>query len=64
MCLTFEGIKYCSCSEGKDDFGIETFHFGYNSALDIGLREFVHYNKTAFIYKCKVDIILSKSLNL
>jgi hypothetical protein len=59
-CRTFEEIIYCSCYS-KDDFGIVTFHFGKNSKLDIDLRDYVSYNKSAFFYKCRTDIILSKN---
>ena len=59
-CHIFDGIIYCSCSRDKDDFGIVTFYFEQNSTLDIDLREFAHYNKNAWIYKCRVDISLSK----
>jgi len=59
-CRTYGGIIYCSCSPEKDNFGILTFHFENNSTLDLDLREFVYYDKKPFIYKCKVDIVLSK----
>ena len=58
FCWTFEEIIYCSCSS-KDDFGIVTFHFGENSRIDIDLRNYVYYNKSAFYFKCRTDIILS-----
>ena len=59
-CKTYDGIIYCSCSN-KDDFGIVTFHFENNAKLDIDLRDYVYYNKSAYYYKCKVDIILSSN---
>ena len=60
FCKTYDGIIYCSCSN-KDDFGIVTFHFENNAKLDIDLRDYVYYNKSAYYYKCKVDIILSSN---
>ena len=59
MCYTQGEIIYCSCYD-KDDFGIITFHFKNNSKLDIDLRDYVYYDKSAFYFKCKVDIILSE----
>ena len=60
ICWTFEEIIYCNCYS-KDDFGIVTFHFGNNSKLDIDLRDYVSYNSSAFFFKCRTDIILSKN---
>ena len=57
-CNTFGGIIYCNCRD-KDDFGIVTFHFENNSTLDIDLRDYVHYDNSAFFYKCRVDVLLS-----
>ena len=57
-CTTYWGGIYCSCS-GKNAFGIATFYFNKNSRLDIDLRDYVSYDKTSYIFKCKVDIILS-----
>ena len=60
ICWTFDEIIYCNCYS-KDDFGIVTFHFGKNSKLDIDLRDYVSYNSSAFFFKCRADIILSKN---
>ena len=59
-CKTFGEIIYCNCN-GKDDFRIVTFDFGNYSKLDIDLRDYVHYDKSAFYYKCRTDIILSEN---
>ena len=52
------GGIYCICS-GKKSFGITTFYFKNNSKLDIDLSDYVYYDKSAYFYKCKVDISLS-----
>ena len=49
---------YCNCTSRKD-FGKITFDFGNQSRLDINLRNYVHYDRSAFFYKCRADIILS-----
>jgi len=59
MCYTQGEIIYCSCYD-KDDFGIITFHFKNDSKLDIDIRDYVHYDNSALLFKCKVDIILSE----
>jgi hypothetical protein len=58
MCRKFGEIIYCSC-KSKKDFGIITFDFGNYSKLDIDLRDYVSYKRSALIYKCRTDIILS-----
>ena len=63
FCWTFEEIIYCSCSS-EDDFGIVKFHFVENSNIDIDLRNYVYYNKSAFYFKCRTDIILSDNNEL
>ena len=54
----FWGGIYCSCS-GKKSFGVATFYFKNNSRLDIDLSDYVYYDKSAYFYKCRVDISLS-----
>ena len=58
MCRKFGDTIYCSC-KSKKDFGMVTFDFGNYSTLDINLRDYVYYDKSALIYKCRTDIILS-----
>ena len=57
-CTTYDGEIYCSC-RGLDSFGVITFHFKNNSKLDVDLRDYIYYNKSAFLFKCKVDINLT-----
>ena len=57
-CTTYWGEIYCSC-RGLDSFGVITFHFKNNSKLDVDLRDYIYYNKSAFLFKCKVDINLT-----
>jgi hypothetical protein len=57
-CRKFGEIIYCMCKR-KKDFGKITFDFGNYSTLDIDLRDYVHYDRSAFFYKCRTDIILS-----
>ena len=59
-CLPFGGIIYCTCHD-KDDFGIVTFHFANNSTLDIDLRDYIFYDKSAIYFKCRVDVIKSNN---
>jgi len=54
----FWGGIYCICS-GKKSFGVATFYFKNNSRLDIDLSDYVYYDKSAYFYKCRVDISLS-----
>ena len=56
--MTVDGTILCDCKD-KDDFGILSFHFKNNSRLDIDIRDYVHYDDSS-IYKCRVDISLSK----
>ena len=56
--MTIDGTILCDCTD-KDDFGILSFHFNNNSRLDIDIRDYVHYDDSS-IYKCRVDISLSK----
>ena len=56
----FGDVLYCTCNN-KDKFGIVTFYFEKNSMLDIDLRDYIYYDNTAYFFKCKVDIILSKN---
>ena len=57
-CLEFNNAIYCTCS-GKNSFGVISFYFKNNSRLDIDLRDYVYYDKSAFSLKCRVDISLS-----
>ena len=57
-CAIYSGIIYCSC-KGKNSFGIVTFYFKNNSRLDVDLRDYVHFDSSAFYYKCRIDVILS-----
>ena len=60
MCYPYNGNLYCSC-EDKNDFGIATFHFGFNSKLEIDLRDYVTYNENFPLqFKCKIDVYLTK----
>ena len=57
-CYDDGGEIYCTCS-GKNSFGVISFYFKNNSRLDIDLRDYVYYDKSAFSLKCRVDISLS-----
>ena len=59
-CKKYSGILYCSCYYGKNSFGIVTFYFNNNSRLDLDLREFITYDNSAYIYKCRTDFVLSE----
>ena len=51
---------YCTCPNGKNSFGVMSLSFKNNSRLDVDLRDYVYYDKSAFVYKCRIDVILSK----
>ena len=62
-CYQFRGeinSIYCTCPQGKDSFGIMSLFFGGFSRLDVDLRDYVYYDETALLYKCRIDAILSK----
>ena len=59
-CNYYDDTIYCTCGS-VNDFGLVTFHFENNSTLDIDLRNYIYYNKSAFFFHCKVDIELSKN---
>ena len=58
-CKMYGEIMYCTCYN-KNNFGIVTFHFDKDSKLDINLQDYIYIDNTAYFYKCKVDINLSK----
>ena len=60
LCANFSGSIYCNCFD-KNSFGILTLHFENNSKLDVDLRDYVHYNSSAFYFRCRVDVVLSKN---
>ena len=62
-CYLFPGeinYIYCTCPKGKDSFGVISLFFKDFSRLDIDLRDYVYYDKSGFVYKCRINVILSK----
>ena len=53
-------IMYCSCLI-KIILELLIFHFDKDSTLDINLQDYVYFDNTAYFFKCKVDINLSKN---
>ena len=58
FCLKNTNAIYCTCSS-KNSFGVVSLYFKNNSRLDIDLRDYVYYDKSAFDLRCRVDISLS-----
>jgi len=58
-CFTYFGKTRCTCS-GKNNFGLLTFYFSFNSKLDIDLRNYVYYNKSADSFKCTVNVAFTE----
>ena len=58
-CYIFSGQIYCSCSADKKGFGVITLIFQNNSRLDIDIRDYVYYDESAYVFKCRVDATLS-----
>ena len=58
-CYTYSGKIFCTCSSGKNSFGVITFIFQNNSRLDIDIRDYVYYDESAYFFKCRVDATLS-----
>jgi hypothetical protein len=59
-CTIYGENIYCICFN-KNNFGIVTFHFDKDSTLDINLQDYIYFDNTAYFFKCKVDINLSKN---
>ena len=57
-CYHYFEALYCICS-GKNDFGIISFLFQSKSYLDIDLRDYVSFDDSMPVYKCKVNVFLS-----
>ena len=58
FCLEYNNAIYCTCSS-KNSFGVVSLYFKNNSRLDIDLRDYVYYDKSAPSLNCRVDISLS-----
>ena len=58
-CYTYSEKIFCTCSSGKNSFGVITLIFQNNSRLDIDIRDYVYYDEKAYFYKCRVDVTLS-----
>ena len=58
-CSQFNDKIYCTCSEGKNSFGIISLFFKNDSRLDVDLRDYVDYDSSAYFFKCRIDVSLS-----
>ena len=59
-CINYGDTIYCTCND-INNFGLVTFYFENKSTLNIDLRNYIYYDKSAFNFHCKVDIELSKN---
>ena len=59
-CIKYGDTIYCTCND-INNFGLVTFYFENKSTLNIDLRNYIYYDKSAFNFHCKVDIELSKN---
>ena len=58
-CSQFNDKIYCTCSAGKNSFGIISLFFKNDSRLDVDLRDYVDYDSSAYFFKCRIDVSLS-----